>query len=477
MFTLRTNAVADRRVAGTLAAPEGGKSVTSYDSSKLSRRRFLGAASATAAGALLAACGSSGSKTAKSAASSGSKGGGSGGTIKFWNMPWGQPIFNTDDGKLVASYVPASGMPKVSYQVVQWANFTETFSSAVASNTGPAVSSGGGTQAFLYAHQGAIAYADNLLNTWKSNGLYDDFLPGLVSAMKTSDGYAAVPYNLDMRVMWYSKPLMEKAGAAVPTDWQSYLNAAAALKKIGVYGYGTGAGAGNYTGDHILVSWMINNGGGLFDADQKPNCVTPENIQAMDFVLEMVHKGYVDPACATYTSSNVQTQWKDGKFGLGFDTGGLNANIGGAAINNITVGSPLTGPSGKKGALYFPNNIMMYKHNPSLSGSEAFLTWYYQHMKTLWTAGVMPDLPPLKSITETPQFQGNPDNVKIIKEWQPISKTWGAPGGNALFLGVSTVDGTQAMTNFTQSILEGTTSAKSALTTLQSAIISNLKSL
>ncbi|HLI00900.1 MAG TPA: extracellular solute-binding protein [Acidimicrobiales bacterium] len=392
-------------------------------------------------------------------------------------MPWGEPIFNTKDKELVEAYKPAHGLPAASYQVVQWANFTQVFSSAIDSNTGPAVSSGGGTQVFLYDHQGKIAHADHLLDSWKSNGLYNDFLPGLLSSMKTKAGYVAVPYNLDMRVLWYSKPLLDRAGAKVPTDWQSYLDAAAALKKINVYGYGTGAGSGNYTGDHILVSWMINNGGGLFDADQKPNCVTPQNIEAMNFVLEMVHKGYVDPACPTYTSQNVQTQWKDQKFGLGFDTGGLAENIGGSAGKNLFVGTPLASPSGKKGMIYFPNNIMMYKNTPSQKGSEAFLTYYYQNMKKLWTAGVMPDLPPLKSITSTSQFQSNANNVKIIKEWQPISHTWGAPGGEGLFLGVTTVDGTQIMNNFTQAILGGRTTAKAALTTLQSGIESAMKSL
>ena len=36
---------------------------------------------------------------------------------------------------------------------------------------------------------------------------------------------------------------------------------------------------------HILAAFMINNGGGIFNADRKPDCVTPENIEAMDYVL------------------------------------------------------------------------------------------------------------------------------------------------------------------------------------------------
>ncbi|ARC57562.1 hypothetical protein AS850_10800 [Frondihabitans sp. 762G35] len=429
--------------------------------SAFSRRTFLGAATGVSAVALLAACSSGGSS------------GGATGTIKFWNMPWGNTQFNVLDKKITTAYKPASGVGPASYQVIQWANFTQSFSSAIASNTGPAVSSGGGTQAFQFEDQGKIAYADNLLETWKKNGIYDDFLPGLVDTLKVSKGYAAVPYNLDMRVMWYSKSLLEKAGATVPTDWQSYSDACAALKKIGVYGYGLGSGAGNFTGSHILVSHMINNGGGLFDADQKANCVTAENIEAMEWVLSLVKNGYVDPASATYTSANIQSQWKAKKFGMGWDGAGLAQNVGGDALTDLDVPSPLTGPSGKKGALYFPNNIMMYKNTPSQKGSEAFLTYYYQNMKPLWTQNTGIGLPPLKSITETPEFQANATNVKIIKEWQPISKTWAAPGSDALFLGVTAVDGTPAMSTFTQSILGGKTTAKAALTALQAAIKSS----
>ncbi|RKR73103.1 ABC transporter substrate-binding protein [Frondihabitans australicus] len=429
--------------------------------SAFSRRAFLGGAVGAGAVAFLAACSSSGGS------GSGSK------TMKFWNMPWGNTDFNTLDKKITLAYKPKSGLPAATYQVIQWANFTQTFSSAVASNTGPAVSSGGGTQAFQYAAQGKIAYADDLISSWGSNGLKADFLPGLLDTMKTDKGYAAVPYNLDMRVAWYSKSLLAKAGTTVPTDWQSYLDTCAALKKIGVYGWGQGSGSGNFTGSHIMVSFMINNGGGLFDENQKANCVTNENIEAMNFMLELVSKGYTDPACATYTSANVQAQWKANKFGFGWDGAALDQNVGGTKAADLFVADPLTGPSGKKGALFFPNNIMMYKNTPSQKGSEAFLTYYYKNMHTLWTSNTGVGLPVLSSIADLAGFKKNANAVKVINEWQPISKTWAAPGGSALFSGVSAVDGTPAMTTFTQSILGGKVTAKAALTTLQNAILSS----
>jgi multiple sugar transport system substrate-binding protein len=437
--------------------------MASHTGAAFTRRGFLGLAGGAAAATLLAAC-----------APGGGGGGGGGGTIKFWNMPWGNTEFNKLDEKITKDYKPGKGLPDASYQVIQWANFTQTFSSAVASNTGPAVSSGGGSQAFQFEAQNKIAYADDVLETWKSNGLYDDFLPGLIDTMKVEKGYAAVPYNLDMRVIWHNKALLEEAGVEPATDWQSWLDNCEALKKMGVYGYGTAAGAGAFTGGHVLTSWMINNGGGLFDEDQKPNCVTPANIEAMEFVLEQVKKGYVDPASPTYTSANAQTQWGDRKFGQGWDTGGLAQNVPGDVGADLVVGSPLTAPSGDKGALFFPNNIMMYKNTPSKEGTEAFLTYYFQNMAPLWTEGTGIGLPPLKSIAATPEFQENKNNVKIIEEWQPVARTWAAPGGNSLFLGVTTVDATPAFDTFTQSILGGRTDAKSALTKLQGDIESSL---
>ncbi len=439
--------------------------------SGLTRRSFLAlSAAAVAAPAVLSGCSKSGS------GGGGAGGGGSSEPLKFWNMPWGQTTFNPLDEKITTSYKPEGGMPPVTYQVIQWANFTQTFASAVASRTNPAVSSGGGTQAFQFEDQGGLSYADELYATWKENGLYDDFLPGLIDTLKVDKGYAAIPYNLDMRVIWANKALLDEAGTKVPTDWQSYMDTAAALKKNNVYGYGTGSGAGAFTGQHAIVCWMINNGGGLFDDQKQPNCVTPENIEAVDFVLEMVKKGYVDPASATYTSANVQSQWKAKKFALGYDTGGLADNIGGAVAKDLTVISPLTSPSGKKGALYFPNNIMIYKNNPSIKGTEAFLTYYYQNMAPLWTQNTGIGLPPLKSISKTPEFQADKNKVRIIDEWQPIAKTWAAPGGGANFLNVTTVDATPAMNVFTQSILGGSTDSKSALTKLQEAVKANMKS-
>jgi multiple sugar transport system substrate-binding protein len=421
-----------------------------------SRRGFLGIAAAAAAAPLLAAC------------SPGGGGGGAtgGGTLKFWDMPWGPQAYADQAKALVTGYSPAKGLPSASYQQIQWNNFYQTFSSAIASKTGPAVSSGAGFQAFQFADQGAIAYADNLIDSLRKSGKLDDFLPGTVESMKTPKGYAAVPWQADYRVLWYRKSLLEKAGVDVPTDWASYIAASKALAKIGVYGFGIGAGAGNSVGSQVLISLMINNGGGLFNKEQKPDAVTDANIAAMDFVRELIAVGAVAPGAASFTADNVFEQWTSKKVGMGWHTAGLQHTL---KDTDIVVASPVTGYNGGTGTLGYVNNLMMYTNTPSQEGSEAFLTAYLDSMKVYWDKKLIESLPVLKSIVASDSFQSDAEWVKIVAEWQPVGKplSWQA---ETLFASLAAVDGGQGLQQFTQTILGGKTDSKTALETLQTSL-------
>jgi multiple sugar transport system substrate-binding protein len=421
-------------------------------------------AGAAALAPILAACGDTGG---------GSSGGSSTEALKFWDMPWGQAAYNTTAQTITEAYKPASGLPAATYQVIPWSNFAQTFSAAIASNTGPAVSSGGGFQAFQFSEQGSIAYADNLIASWQKSGFADDFLPGTIESMKTDKGYVAVPTHLDMRVWWYRKSLFDQAGLAVPTTWDELLTVAETFGKQGIYSFGVGAGAGNFLGNHAMVSMMINNGGGIFSPDGKVDLVTDRNVEAINFVLELYKAGGVDPAAVSYTSDNLQSQWKSNKLAMGMYAAGLDENIG-DTTGDILAMSPLTAPHGDQGTLYFGNNAMMYTNTPSQEGSEAFLNYWMQNYQQLWQQKVIPSLPVLKSVIALPEFQANTQKVKIIEEWQPIAKNYATLAPNVTAV-VAQIDGGQAQGEFTQTILSGQADAKAALEKFQSDISAFVK--
>ena len=224
-----------------------------------------------------------------------------------------------------------------------------------------------------------------------------------------------------------------------------------------MYGFGTGTGGGSNLGAQGLLLMMLNNGGGLFDAGGKVDVVTDANLQAMSFVQELVRLKAVDPASVSYNNDNVLAQWKAKKFAMGIYTPGLDADAG-ETDGDLRVMSPLTGPGGEKASLAIENNIMMYTNTPSQEGSEAFLSYYIKNMKTLWQQNVVPGLPVLKSIVALPEFQAQTQKAKIIAEWQPVAKTFATR--LRLFGALASVDGSQPLVQFTQTILAGKTTRR-----------------
>jgi multiple sugar transport system substrate-binding protein len=430
---------------------------------RMPRRRFLGAAGAALAAGAVAACSAGGSAGT----------GGSKSTLKFWDMNWGITSAYNNDARAVVAGFKHDGAT-ASYQAISWSSFNQAFATAIASNTGPAVSSGGGFQAFQYARQGAIAYADDLLDSMKKSGAYNDFVPGTVAAMKTPKGYAAVPWNIDVVALWYRKSVLDAAGVtSLPRTWDEYHTVAGQLAKKGHYAFGTGNGSDNSFGYESLFALMINNGGGLFDPDGNLDVVTEQNIEAIDFALEMVKMGAVDPGAVSYSTANYVSKWTDKSVGMGWYDGYLDDNLG--LVGDVLVADPLTAPHGDKGTIQYVNNIMMYTNTPSQADSEAFVTYYLTNLYRLWDEKVIPEMPALKSIINSKGFRADSQAVRIAELWQPVAKTLAARSV-PLTAQLASIDGGTASFNFASTVLGGHGSAKSALVSLEQGIKSAVSS-
>jgi len=420
--------------------------------SGLTRRSFLGTTAAAAATLTI------GGRAASAAEE-----------IKFWDMVWGTGASYTAAAKeLVGSYQPAGDNLGVRYQSIPWANWYQTFTSAAASRTTPAVSSGAAFLPFYFIEQGVIAPADDLVASIDKAG-NNDFLPGVLEAMHTKEGYAAMPWSMDLRVIWVRKSLLEKAGVEAPTDWQSYVKVGEALKKIGVVGLGFAAGSTTTDAQHTVSALMINNGGGYFAEDGTLDCVNDRNIETLDFLNELVRKGIIDPYAASYTSDNVTRDWLSGRIGMGFGQTGLDKNFPADQQSDLTVISPVKSTRGTTGTVYYINPLMMFKTTPSQPSSDAFLAWYLDNMKVYWEKGVAIDVPVRKSIAELPVLKQNANLQKSIAEWQPVGKTIGAQAPRP-FGALNAVDGGGAGAAFVQQIVEGKTSSKQMLESLQASL-------
>ncbi len=421
----------------------------------ITRRSLLTGTTALTAGAALAACGSgSGSPTSSDE------------NLVFWDMVWGTGSDYTAVAKeLAAGYTPEGEALGATYQSIPWANWYQTFTSAVASGTGPAVSTGAAFQPFNFMEDGAVVPADGAVSILEEQGKAD-FLPGLLEAMKTDDGYAGIPWGLDLRVLWYRESMLEEAGADVPTTWQEYLDTGKKLKAAGKIGFGMAASSSTTDAQHSIFGLFINNGGGLFTEDGEPNADSDENIEALDFVLEMVGEGIIDPRAASYTSDNLDSDWADGRIAMGFGQTGFDKVMKDPVSSDLKVMSPLTSTNGSQGTIYYINAIMLYENTPDQTSSDQFAAWWATQTDEFWLQDVMIDLPVTERLAANEKIASNPNAVVAIEEWQPVGKTLGAKAP-AAFGALNSVDGGEAAAAFVQRVVQGEQSSKQMLETLQ----------
>ncbi|MDF1516087.1 MAG: sugar ABC transporter substrate-binding protein [Anaerolineae bacterium] len=110
-----------------------------------------------------------------------------------------------------------------------------------------------------------------------------------------------IPIAADITVMLYNKRLFDEANVPYPTvgwTWNDFLERAIALSDpdSGQFGYAYQESGGFGLGETMIMMYQW--GGGLFDDLQSPTKMTinrPENVAAMEFYADLLHKYHVAP--------------------------------------------------------------------------------------------------------------------------------------------------------------------------------------
>lgn len=128
-----------------------------------------------------------------------------------------------------------------------------------------------------------------------------DLYPAALEAFRGQGRQWALPFGIDMMVVYFNKDLFDRYGAPYPTlgwDWGDFLDAAIVTTDADedIYGY-----ALQYFGDYGVfepVMFIYQGGGQIFDSLQSPSRVIlddPANIQAMEFYASLIHRHGVAP--------------------------------------------------------------------------------------------------------------------------------------------------------------------------------------
>jgi multiple sugar transport system substrate-binding protein len=368
--------------------------------------------------------------------------------LKFWDMVWGPPEYIETAKKLVEKFNSDHPNIKVTYQSTPWNNWYQTFSTAIASKTAPDISTGAGYQAFQFYDMGEILPIDDVIDQWKSEGKLDDFYAGTIDTLKYDDHYVALPWGLDIRVPLYRKDLLEQAGIEPPKTWDELRAAAKKLSGKGKYGM---VMPGDTGGTHYLFTLMLNNGGGIFTADKKVDFMNERNVQAVQYLSDMVKDGSINPAGAGFKGEDATKSFVQGD--AAFIIG--NSDVNKPEIEGkLAVLDPMTGPNGDQGTVRWVNNLMIYKQTKHPDEAKEFLKWWSENNTPLWTEGHTGNLPARVSTSKVDYIQNNKIIKVMLDKYVAIGKTTGANYPSA-FPQLNEVEGEGLMQTLIQDIILG----------------------
>ena len=204
---------------------------------------------------------------------------------------------------------------KVKVEAISWGDGYAKVLAAAASKSGPDIFTGGLSWGISAGDKGALADLRPLGVATSIQPKVPAQIYKALIAYKSSKVYA-VPYNLDMMMMFYDKGTLKQAGVtSAPKTIAEFNTAAAKIKalsgvKNAVYNEW---GNGDWLG---FFSWLYSSGGSFYDAKCK---VTINSAAAVD-ALEQFKKLYEDfgapkPGVADWSLND---NMKSGKYGIGF---------------------------------------------------------------------------------------------------------------------------------------------------------------
>jgi multiple sugar transport system substrate-binding protein len=145
---------------------------------------------------------------------------------------------------------------------------------------------------------------------------FDDVAPSLIEGTRVDGKLYGFPYSWNNMVVWYSPSRVNTAGLAAPEpDWtkDDFLMYAQKLTKDNVYGYAVENAY--FTGS---IPWLFANGTNLFDERfENATATDPKVVEAMQFLVDLVHKYQVAPDPAGVSTFNMFQAGQLSMFGAG----------------------------------------------------------------------------------------------------------------------------------------------------------------
>jgi multiple sugar transport system substrate-binding protein len=267
------------------------------------RRLTFGAAITAAALLALAACGSgSGSSP------------GSGGSTKlvFFGADYGTGPANSTTrywDTIATAFHQANPAITVSVQTVDWTDFPDKVQTLVQNKQFPDILEGDAAPQFAQSH---LLYPDSDV---LSPAVLHNLIPTFLKDGQYQGTDYGIPFTTSTRALYYNKKIFAAAGiSSPPQTWAQLQSDAAAIKAKGFVGYGMPLGSEEAQAEALL--WFLGDGGGYLNSSGNYAINSSQNVQALQFMSQLVKAGDTQPSPGTTDRKDVWAEFAQGRIGM-----------------------------------------------------------------------------------------------------------------------------------------------------------------
>lgn len=259
----------------------------------------------------------------------------------------------------------------VDLEMQSWENINDVITSRIQGNQAPDILS---IDAFAgYAQDDLLYSASEIL----SEETVDDFQETFVENASMEGEQYGFPLLASARALFVNDDLLDEAGAEAPTTWDELYDAAEAItEETDAYGYGLPLGSEEAQAEAGL--WFFGNGGGYGD-ENEITVATPENVEAAEFMQQLVEDGLTQPDAGATQRTPMLDQFIQGQFGMAM---GLPQLVGMIDERNPDLNysiHDIPTETGDQVTLGVADHLMAFR-NEEEKGEEigAFIDYFYQ---------------------------------------------------------------------------------------------------
>ena len=161
--------------------------------------------------------------------------------------------------------------------------------------------------------------ADGLLlpaQDYVSEETYAKFYPAFLEQSVVDGTVWAVPDLASARALYYNADILAAAGVEVPTTWAELKAVCEAIKAYDANIYPWGVDMTTDEGQACFAYYAWTNGGGFVDASGNWTLNSAENVEAAEYVLDLVASGLTNTSPATETRYDLQEMFAAGKLAM-----------------------------------------------------------------------------------------------------------------------------------------------------------------